>query len=209
MGVNMAGFAICDDEVCREAAKQEIIRRYFASAVAARKGIASQKEVYKQELLLKQAGTSIEDRAVYVAARAREEATGHPAAAIELEDGRCITGKTSDLLGAASACLMNALKEIAGIPHEEHLVSAASLRPIQTLKTQYLGGINPRLHCDELLVALSISAADNPHAKLAMEQLPKLRGLEMHSSVILSSVDENMLRRLGLHLTCSPVYKKF
>ena len=210
MGVNMAGFAICDDEVCREASRQEIIRRYFESAVKNKKGLASNDEVYKQELLLKQVGAKPEDRPVVVAANAREEKEGgHPAAAIEMEDGRIITGKTSDLLGATAACLMNVLKEYAGIPHEEHLVSAESIAPIQELKTTYLGGQNPRLHCDELLVALSISAATNPHAKLAMEQLPKVRGSEMHSTVILSAVDEKILRKLGVHLTQSPVYKKY
>ena len=127
---------------------------------------------------------------------------------MELADGRIVTGGTSDLLGATAACLMNALKEYAGIPHAEHLVSAASIAPIQTLKTTYLGGHNPRLHTDELLIALSISAASDPHAKLAMEQLPKLRGLEAHSTVILNPVDETTFRRLGIHLTCSPDYEK-
>ncbi|MGI5990642.1 MAG: DUF1846 domain-containing protein [Lachnospiraceae bacterium] len=209
MGVNMAGFAICDDEVCREAARQEIIRRYFETACKVVEGKATQSELYKQQLLLKQAGTAPEDRPVVPAALAREKATGHPAAAIEMDDGRLITGKTSDLLGAASACLMNTLKEYAGIPHAEQLVSAASLAPIQELKTAYLGGTNPRLHCDELLIALSISAASNPHARLAMEQLPRLRGNQMHSSVMLSSVDLNILRRLGVQLTCSPILRKY
>ncbi len=209
MGVNMAGFAICDDEACREASKQEIIRRYFASACNVKKGTALRAELYKQELLMKQVGTQPEDRAVVGAAAKRHGETGHPAAAIEMSDGRIITGKTSDLLGATSACLMNVLKEYAGIPHEEHLVSAESIAPIQTLKTEFLGGHNPRLHCDELLIALSISAANNPDAKLAMEQLPRLRDNEMHSTVILSSVDEAVLRRLGVRLTCSPEYKKY
>jgi uncharacterized protein (UPF0371 family) len=208
MGVNMAGNAICDDEVCKEAARQEIIRRYFESACNVKKGDASRQELYKQELLLKQAGITPQDRPVTAPALERAESSGHPAAAIELSDGRMVTGGTSDLLGATSACLMNALKEYAGIPHEEHLVSAESIAPIQRLKTEYLGGHNPRLHSDELLIALSISAASNPHARLAMEQLPKLRGNEAHSSVILSDVDENLYRRLGIHLTCSPVYEK-
>ena len=209
MGVNMAGFAISDDNVCREAARQEIIRRYFASACSVKKGMASNEELYKLELLMRQAGASQEDRPVVTAALKRQEESGHPAAAIEMDDGRIVTGGTSELLGATAACLMNALKEYAGIPHEEHLVSAESIVPIQTLKTQYLGGENPRLHTDELLVALSISAASNPHAKLAMEQLPRLRANEAHSSVILSDVDEKTFRRLGLHLTCSPVYRKY
>ncbi|MBQ9611438.1 MAG: DUF1846 domain-containing protein [Lachnospiraceae bacterium] len=210
MGVNMAGFAICDDEVCKEAARQEIIRRYFASACSVKKGTADKSELYQQQLLMKQAGTVPEDRAVVVAALERQESQeGHPAASIQMSNGKLVTGGTSELLGAMAACLMNALKEYAGIPHEEHLVSAESIMPIQTLKTEYLGGQNPRLHTDELLVALSISATTNPHARLAMEQLPKLRGNEAHSTVILSDVDETVFRKLGIHLTCSPVYRKY
>ncbi len=208
MGVNMAGYAICDDEVCKEAAKQEIIRRYYASACNVKKGIASKEELYKQELLLKQAGITPEDRPVVGPALERQALTGHPAASICMSDGRIITGKTSDLLGAMAACLMNTLKEYAGIPHEEHLISAEAIRPIQTLKTKYLGGHNPRLHSDEMLIALSISAASDPHARLALDQLPKLRDCEAHSTVILSSVDEDIYRRLGMHLTCTPVYEK-
>lgn len=209
MGVNMAGFAISDDEVCKEAAKQEIIRRYFESAVNVKKGNASPNELYKQELLLKQAQVTPEDRKVLLPALRRAEETGHPATAIEMDDGRIITGKTSDLLGAAAACLMNVLKEYAGIPHEEKLVSAESIMPIQRLKTEYLGAGNPRLHTDELLVALSMSAATNPHAELAIEQLPKLRGAQAHSSVILADVDMQTFRKLGIQLTCTPEYKKY
>ena len=208
MGVNMAGFAICNDEACRRASQQEIIRRYYASAVNVRKGLAGQEELYKQELLLKQADVTPMDRPVAVEAQKRAEETGLPAAAIEMEDGTIVTGKTGDLLGASAAAIMNVLKAYAGIPHEEKLVSAESIAPIQQLKTVYLGGHNPRLHTDELLIALSISAATNPHAKLAMEQLPRLRGNEVHSSVILSDVDETFFRRLGMHLTCTPVYEK-
>ncbi len=208
MGVNMAGFAICNDDACRRASQQEIIRRYYASAVNVRKGLAGQEELYKQELLLKQADVTPMDRPVAVEAQKRAEETGLPAAAIEMEDGTIVTGKTGDLLGASAAAIMNVLKAYAGIPHEEKLVSAESIAPIQQLKTVYLGGHNPRLHTDELLIALSISAATNPHAKLAMEQLPRLRGNEVHSSVILSDVDETFFRRLGMHLTCTPVYEK-
>ena len=208
MGVNMAGFAICNDDVCRRASQQEIIRRYYASAVNVRKGLAGQEELYKQELLLKQADVTPMDRPVAVEAQKRAEETGLPAAAIEMEDGTIVTGKTGDLLGASAAAIMNVLKAYAGIPHEEKLVSAESIAPIQQLKTVYLGGHNPRLHTDELLIALSISAATNPHAKLAMEQLPRLRGNEVHSSVILSDVDETFFRRLGMHLTCTPIYEK-
>ena len=208
MGVNMAGFAICNDDACRRASQQEIIRRYYASAVNVRKGLAGQEELYKQELLLKQADVTPMDRPVAVEAQKRAEETGLPAAAIEMEDGTIVTGKTGDLLGASAAAIMKVLKAYAGIPHEEKLVSAESIAPIQLLKTVYLGGHNPRLHTDELLIALSISAATNPHAKLAMEQLPRLRGNEVHSSVILSDVDETFFRRLGMHLTCTPVYEK-
>ena len=208
MGVNMAGFAICNDDACRRASQQEIIRRYYASAVNVRKGLAGQEELYKQELLLKQADVTPMDRPVAVEAQKRAEETGLPAAAIEMEDGTIVTGKTGDLLGASAAAIMNVLKAYAGIPHEEKLVSAESIAPIQQLKTVYLGGHNPRLHTDELLIALSISAATNPHAKLAMEQLPRLHGNEVHSSVILSDVDETFFRRLGMHLTCTPVYEK-
>ncbi len=208
MGVNMVGFAISDDEVCREAARQEILRRYYHTACDVKKGNAPRAELFRLELLLKQAGLQPEQRKVYSAALTRQELTGHPAGAIELRDGRVVTGRTSDLFGAASATLMNAIKECAGIDPEEKLVSAAALEPIQVLKTRYLGSHNPRLHSDEMLIALSGSAADNPHAALAMEHIPDLRGAEAHSSVILSPVDETIYRKLGIHLTCSPVYEK-
>ena len=205
MGVNMVGFAISDDEVCREAARQEILRRYYHTACDVKKGNAPRAELFRMELLLKQAGLQPEQRKVYSAALTRQELTGHPAGAIELRDGRLVTGRTSALFGAASATLMNAIKECAGIDPEEKLVSAAALEPIQVLKTRYLGS---RLHSDEMLIALSGSAADNPHAALAMEHIPDLRGAEAHSSVILSPVDETIYRKLGIHLTCSPVYEK-
>ena len=208
MGVNMAGFAITNDEICRNAAKQEILRRYYKSACAVKKGDASKEELYKQELLLKQAEITPNDRTVVSAALTREELTGHPCAAIELADGRMITGKTTDLMGPAAAVLVNALKELAGISHDEHLVSAESIAPIQKLKTEYLGSNNPRLHTDEILIALSSSASTNENAKLAIEQLPHLRGCEAHSSVILSPVDEKIYRKLGLNLTCTPNYGK-
>ena len=215
MGVNMAGFAITDDEACREASRQEIVRRYFKSACEVKKGNSLPSEIYKQELLMNQAGVKPEDRAVVGAALKREEETGHPAAAIALPEGmlgegspaRVITGKTSDLLGAASAALMNTIKVLAGLPDDELLISEESIVPIQTLKTAYLGGHNPRLHTDEILIALSSSASRNPHAQAALEQLPRLRGLDAHSSVILSDVDESIYRRLGMQLTCSPVYE--
>ncbi len=208
MGVNMVGFAISDDAVCGEAAKQEIIRRYFQTAVAVKRSLAPKEELYKQELLMKKAGCRPADRAVVSRALLKEELTGKPAMALELPDGRMVTGKTSDLLGPASAALMNALKLAAGIDEAENLVNAAAIEPIQTLKTRYLGGHNPRLHTDETLIALSMSASKSDLARQAMEQLPALRGAQAHSTTMMSSVDETVFRKLGIHLTCSPVVEQ-
>lgn len=207
MGVNMAGNCIIDDAVCREASGQEIIRRYYQAQCDQKRGEDCAEVVYKLELLMKQASLTPEDRQVIRAAAEREEQTGHPACAIELPDGRIITGKTTDLLGASAAALLNALKTLGGIDHELHLVSPQAIEPIQTLKTSYLGSSNPRLHTDEILIALSISAATDQNAALALEQIPKLRGVEAHSSVLLSSVDEQTFHRLGVHLTCEPKYE--
>ena len=204
MGVNMVGYAISDDEVCQEAAKQEIIRRYFQTAGSVKRGLAPRDELYKQELLMQKAGAKPEDRFVVVKAFEKQEATGKPAMAIELPDGRVVTGKTSELFGPASAALMNALKLAAGLSDGEDLVDASAIEPIQTLKTRYLGGHNPRLHSDETLIALSMSASRNHDALLAMEQLPVLSGCQAHSTVLMSSVDENLYRKLGIQLTCSP-----
>ena len=208
MGVNMAGNCIIDDEVCQEASRQEIIRRYYKSMQALVSGTGKEDEVYKIELLLKQAHASLEDRKVVPASLKREQETGGPAAAMELEDGRIITGKTSDLLGASSALLLNVLKELAGIDHQKHVISPDAIRPIQVLKTNYLGSKNPRLHMDETMIALSISAATNPDARLALEQLPKLSGCQAHTSVMLSSVDIEAFRKLGIALTCEPKFEK-
>ena len=208
MGVNMAGNCIIDDEVCQEASRQEIIRRYYKSMQALVSGTGKEDEVYKIELLLKQAHASLEDRKVVPASLKREQETGGPAAAMELEDGRIITGKTSDLLGASSALLLNVLKELAGIDHEKHVISPDAIRPIQVLKTNYLGSKNPRLHMDETMIALSISAATNRDARLALEQLPKLSGCQAHTSVMLSSVDIEAFRKLGIALTCEPKFEK-
>ena len=207
MGVNMAGNAICDDEVCREASKQEIIRRYYNSLCEKRQGLLEEDVVYKQELLMNQAGVSPADRPVVKAAIDRAELTGMPASAIQLPDGQIVTGKTSNLLGCSAALLLNALKVLGGIHHDIHLISPIVIEPIQKLKTQHLGGHNPRLHTDEILIALSISAATNPTAAIAMEQLPKLRDCECHSSVILSQVDNSVFKKLGVHLTCEPAYQ--
>ena len=207
MGVNMVGNCIVDDEACREASNQEILRRYYQALCDCKRGIGSKETLNKLELIMRQAGLSVEDRAVVNAALKREEDTGHPAMAIQLDDGTLITGKTTDLLGAASAALLNALKVLGGIEHELHLVSPKAIEPIQRLKTNYLGSRNPRLHTDEILIALSTSAASDANAELAMEQIPKLKGLEAHSSVLLSSVDEQVFKRLGIHLTCDGKYE--
>ena len=207
MGVNMAGFGIIDDEAVREASKQEIIRRYYSALCQRRQGIADEEESYKIELLMKQAEISVDDRKVVSAAKVKAEATGEPAAAIELPDGRIITGKTSELLGASSAMLLNALKALAGIDDDKELIRGVTLGPIQDLKVKHLGSRNPRLHTDEVLIALSICAAEYEDAKAAMEQLQNLRGSEVHSSVILSHVDKNVFRKLGVNLTCEPVYE--
>ena len=204
MGVNMAGNCIIDDDSCREAANQEIIRRYYHCLCELKRGNSSKDILYKLQLLMKQAGLTINDRPVVKAAMQREEETGHPAVAIELSDGTLVTGKTSDLLGAASACLLNSLKVLEDIDHEVHLVSPQAIEPIQTLKTSYLGSINPRLHTDEILIALSISAATDKRAALALSALRQLKGCEVHSSVMLSSVDEAVFKKLGMHLTCEP-----
>ena len=204
MGVNMAGNCIIDDEACKEASRQEIIRRYYNCLCDLKRGNSTPAVLYKLELLMKQAGITVADRKVIAAAMNREEATGAPAAAIELTDGTLVTGKTSDLLGASAACLLNALKILAGIDHEIHLVSPDAIHPIQTLKINYLGSQNPRLHTDEILIALSISAATSPDAARALNAVPLLKGCEVHSSVLLSSVDEGIFKKLGMHLTCEP-----
>ncbi|HIS56827.1 MAG: DUF1846 domain-containing protein [Lachnospiraceae bacterium] len=207
MGVNMAGNCIIDDEVCKEASRQEIIRRYYNTRNDFLEGNVAQDCIYKIELLMKQAGITKEDRLVVPAALKLAEETGTPAAAIQLEDGSIITGKTSDLLGASAGLLLNALKELAGIAHEIHVISPSAIQPIQDLKTAYLGSHNPRLHTDEVLIALSISAATSADAKKAMEQLPKLRGCEVHTSVMLSDVDRKTFKKLGVNLTCEPKYE--
>jgi uncharacterized protein (UPF0371 family) len=207
MGVNMAGLCIIDDDVVCEASKQEVIRRYFNTRCAQRQGLADRSEVYRLELLMKQLGISEADRPVVQAANQRAEATGGPAVAIQLHDGRIVTGKTTSLLGASAALLLNALKELGGIHHDIHLISPIVIEPIQTLKVNHMGNHNPRLHTDEILIALSICAATNPTAALALEQLPKLRGCEAHSSVILSRVDENVFQKLGVNITCEPQYQ--
>ena len=207
MGVNMAGFAISDDNAVREAAKQEIIRRYYTELVNVRQGMGEQSDVAKIELLMKQAHVGTEDRPVVAAALKKAEDTGMPAVALQLGDGRIITGKTSSLLGASSSLLLNCLKVLAGIPDEVNLISPTIIEPIQKLKINIMGNHNPRLHTDEILIALSICAITSDYAKRALEQAPKLKGLEAHSSVILSRVDENVFKKLGVNITFEPKYQ--
>lgn len=207
MGVNMAGNCIIDDEAVCKAAADETIRRYYVGMCDFKKGLISEDEIYKLELLMKQANVTVDDRRVVAAALAREEETGAPAAAMELPDGTIITGKTSNLLGAVSALLLNALKHFAGLDDEVLLMSPDVIEPIQNLKVQHLGNNNPRIHTDETLLALSICATTNENAKRAMDQISKLRGCEVHSTVILSPVDERIFKRLGVNLTCEPKYQ--
>ena len=207
MGVNMAGFCIIDDEACREASKQEIIRRYYSSACSVHQGLSSPAELARIELIMNSTGISSADRPVIAAANDRARETGAPAMAIELPDGRIVTGKTSSLLGAASACLLNALKALAGIDKKLLLISPNIIEPIQRLKVEHMGNHNPRLHTDEILTALSICAVTNPMADIALQQLDRLRDCEGHSSVILSHVDEHLFQKLGLNVSCEPRYQ--
>ncbi len=206
MGVNMAGNCIVDDDAVSAASRDEIIRRYFT---ALDNSLTSQNsnELYKLELLLNQAEIQPETRKPVVPARETEKASGAPAAAIELNDGKVITGKTSNLLGCASAMLLNALKELAGIDDSVLLILPDVIAPIQELKVKHLGNKNPRLHTDEVLLALSVSAAEDENAKLALDQLYKLKNCEMHSTVMLAQVDQNILKKLGIRLTCDPKSK--
>ena len=207
MGVNMVGNCIVDDEETRSASCQEILRRYYTALCDQKQGKAADTQILKLELLMKKAGVSVEDRDVVAPALEKAEVTDLPAAAIKLPNGKILTGKTSNLLGASAALLLNALKELAGLPDELHLIAPEVIDPIQHLKVDHLGNRNPRLHTDEVLIALSICAATDPKAEKAMEQLNKLRGCDVHSSVILSAVDEKVFKRLGVNLTCEPQYK--
>ena len=204
MGVNMAGNCIIDDEACCEASNMEIIRRYYTALNNVVNDKGSENEVYKIELLMKQAKITTDDRKVTVAANQRAEKLGVPTAAIELQDGTIITSKTSDLLGASAALLLNALKALGGVDHDTHLISPEAIEPIQVLKTKYLGGKNPRLHTDEVLIALSISALTDENAQKALEQLPRFKGCQVHTSVMLSNVDIKTFKKLGVDLTSEP-----
>ena len=207
MGVNMAGNCICDDEACREASNQEIIRRYYSALKGLAEGTSQEEEAYKIELLMKQSHITVDARKVVGAALKRAEETGAPAAALELPDGQIITGKTSSLLGASAALLLNALKTLAGLDDELRLISPTVIEPIQKLKTEYLGSVNPRLHTDEILIALSICAATDENAQLALEQIPKLRDCQAHSTVMLSAVDIKQFKRLHIQLTSEAKYE--
>ena len=207
MGVNMAGYCITDDAAVCAAARQEILRRYYAARCQERKGLSDGRDAGKILLLMKNCGLTVDERKPVAAAAGLALLTGEPAAAIELPDGRIVTGKTSKLMGAASAMLLNALKVLGGIDDGIKLISPQVIEPVQDLKVNHLGNNNPRLHTDEVLLALSISAATDPVAEQAMQQLEKLRGAEVHSTVILSAVDENTFRHLGINLTCEPVYQ--
>ncbi len=207
MGVNMAGFCIVDDAVCQEASRREIVRRYLSACCARTKGQPAGGDVDKLKLLMNTVGTSEADRPGRAEALKKAEETGEPAASMELPDGRIVTGKTSKLLGATSAALLDALKALGGIDDNIRLLAPAILEPVQDLKVNHLGNVNPRLHTDEVLLALSICAVTNPLAEIAMQQIERLEGSELHSTVILSQVDENLMKKLGVNVTCEPVYE--
>ena len=207
MGVNMAGFCIVDDAVCQEASRREIVRRYLSACCARTKGQPAGGDVDKLKLLMNTVGTSEAERPGRAEALKKAEETGEPAASMELPDGRIVTGKTSKLLGATSAALLDALKALGGIDDSIRLLAPAILEPVQDLKVNHLGNVNPRLHTDEVLLALSICAVTNPLAEIAMQQIERLEGSELHSTVILSQVDENLMKKLGVNVTCEPVYE--
>lgn len=208
MGVNMAGFCIFDDDVCKDASKQEIIRRYYNTLNLLVEGNASEEEVNKIELLMKQAGVTTDDRKVTVAAKERGLKSKVPAAAVELEDGTVITSETSDLLGTSAALILNAAKHLAKIDHKIKLIPKDMIEPIQKMKVTYLSGNNPRLHTDEVLVALAMLSKNDENCKMALEQLSKLRGCQVHTTVMLSEVDRKIFKKLGVDLTCEPISKK-
>jgi uncharacterized protein (UPF0371 family) len=207
MGVNMAGNCIIDDETVREASKQEIIRRYYEELCRQKENATESGAVGKIELLMQKAEISVCDRAVVAAANAKAELAEAPATAMQLPDGTIVTGKTSPLLGASAALMLNALKTLAGIDDKVELISPSVIKPVQHLKVDHLGNHNPRLHVDEILIALSISAVTSKRAALALEQIDKLKGCQAHSSVILSSADARTFKKLGIDMTCEPKYQ--
>ncbi len=208
MGVNMAGYCIFDDETCRQAAKQEIVRRYYDALCDRRQGKGSDSAVYKLELLMQQAGITTDIRPAAARANQLAELTGEPAMAIQLSDGTMVDGKTSELMGCSAAALLNALKYLSGAGgHGVHLIAQSAIEPIQKVKVDYLGSANPRLHSDEVLIALASSASAEPMAARALDQLAALKGCQAHCSVILSPADANTYKKLGLQLTCEPKYQ--
>ena len=207
MGVNMAGFCICDDEVCCQASKDEIIRRYYTALCDYANGKSSENEINKIALLMKQAKISTDNRRATVAAKERRDRENAPSAAIELADGTIITATTSDLLGACAALLLNALKHLAGIDHSVKLISQKMIEPIQHTKVNMLHGSNPRLHTDEVLVTLSILSLLDDNCRRALDSLPLLDGCQMHTTVMTSEVDRKIFKKLGVGLTSEPVRK--
>ena len=207
MGVNMAGFAIVDDQVCQAASRMEILRRYYAGMADRTRGRCDDEVVRKLEIVMQQAGVTPEICPAVSACLQKAEETGAPAGAMVLPDGSVVTGKTSSLLGASAALLLNALKAMAGIDHKLKLIPASVIEPISRLKTGNLGHRNPRLHSDEVLIALAISGLTNPLAAMVQEQLSSLRGCDAHFSVIISEEDEKLYKRLGINVTCQPRYE--
>ena len=207
MGVNMAGFAIVDDQVCQAASRMEILRRYYAGMADRTRGRCDDEVVRKLEIVMQQAGVTPEICPAVAACLQKAEETGAPAGAMVLPDGSVVTGKTSSLLGASAALLLNALKAMAGIDHKLKLIPASVIEPISRLKTGNLGHRNPRLHSDEVLIALAISGLTNPLAAMVQEQLSSLRGCDAHFSVIISEEDEKLYKRLGINVTCQPRYE--
>ena len=208
MGVNMAGFCIYDDDACAEASKQEIIRRYYEALNRLVDGNGTDEEVDKIEIVMKQTGVTTDDRKVTVAAKERCKKSGVHSAAIELADGTIITSETSDLLGTSAALILNATKHLAGIDHKVKLIPKEMIEPIQKMKVNCLAGNNPRLHTDEVLVALAMLSNTDENCKKALDQLPKLKGCQVHTTVMLSEVDRKIFKKLGVMLTCEPVAKK-
>ena len=207
MGVNMISSCIVDDEVCCNASLKEILRRYYIASVERVQGKCSDEVVRKLDLLMKQAGITPDIRPEISAALVKAEMTGGPAGALRLPDGRVVTGKTSDILGAAASLLLNALKAMGGIDDQFDLISTEVLKPVCDLKTRYLRHKNPRLHTDEVLLALTVCALTNPMAQVAKEQLSNLTDSDAHFSVIISDEDEKLLKRLGINVTCEPRYE--
>ena len=208
MGVNMVGFCISDDEACCEASKNEIVRRYYDATNKLARGACNEAEISKIQLLFNQAHITTDYRRTTTAAKECLKRTGHTSSAIELEDGTIITGNSSELLGCSAALLLNVMKHLAGIDHQIKLIPQSMIEPIQHTKINYLGGHNPRLHTDEVLVALSVLSENDENCKRALEQLPKLRGCQVHCTVMLSEVDQKIFKKLGVNLTCEPVLKK-